>query len=86
MSASLAAALALALLALGTIWLRQQLGAVSAKHARAEAALRRRDRLAAMGELASTVAHESATRSTAWPCRPEDPARVCGPCRARRRA
>jgi signal transduction histidine kinase len=57
-SLSLAAALALAMLALGTIWLRHQLGVVSEKHARAEAALRRRDRLAAMGELASTVAHE----------------------------
>lgn len=57
-SLSLAAALALAMLALGTIWLRHQLSVVSEKHARAEAALRRRDRLAAMGELASTVAHE----------------------------
>lgn len=57
-SLSLAAALALAMLALGTIWLRHQLGVVSEKHARAEAALRRRDRLSAMGELASTVAHE----------------------------
>jgi signal transduction histidine kinase len=57
-SLSLAAALTLAMLALGTIWLRHQLGVVSEKHARAEAALRRRDRLSAMGELASTVAHE----------------------------
>jgi len=57
-SLSLAAALALAMLALGTIWLRHELGVVSEKHARAEAALRRRDRLSAMGELASTVAHE----------------------------
>jgi signal transduction histidine kinase len=38
--------------------LRQQFGILSEKHARAEEALRRRDRLAAMGELASTVAHE----------------------------
>ncbi len=55
---SLAAALALSLLALGTVWLRQSYAVLSAKHARAEAALRRRDRLSAMGELASTVAHE----------------------------
>lgn len=56
--ASLTAALALSLLALGTVWLRQSYAALSEKHARAEAALRRRDRLSAMGELASTVAHE----------------------------
>jgi signal transduction histidine kinase len=55
---SLAAALALSLLALGTVWLRQSYGVLSKKHALAEAALRRRDRLSAMGELASTVAHE----------------------------
>ena len=55
---SLAAALALSLLALGTVWLRQSYGVLSEKHALAEAALRRRDRLSAMGELASTVAHE----------------------------
>jgi signal transduction histidine kinase len=56
--ASLAAALSLSLLALGTVWLRQSYVALSEKHALAEAALRRRDRLSAMGELASTVAHE----------------------------
>jgi signal transduction histidine kinase len=55
---SLAAALALSLLALGTVWLRQAYSTLSEKHALAEAALRRRDRLSAMGELASTVAHE----------------------------
>jgi signal transduction histidine kinase len=55
---SLAAALALSLLALGTVWLRQAYSTLSEKHAHAEAALRRRDRLSAMGELASTVAHE----------------------------
>jgi signal transduction histidine kinase len=55
---SLAAALLLSLLALGTVWLRQAYTALSEKHALAEAALRRRDRLSAMGELASTVAHE----------------------------
>jgi signal transduction histidine kinase len=55
---SLAAALVLSLVALGTVWLRQEYSALSEKHARAEAALRRRDRLSAMGELASTVAHE----------------------------
>jgi signal transduction histidine kinase len=38
--------------------LRQRFGVLSEKHALAEEALRRRDRLAAMGELASTVAHE----------------------------
>ena len=55
---SLAAALLLSLLALGTVWLRQAYSTLSEKHALAEAALRRRDRLSAMGELASTVAHE----------------------------
>lgn len=43
-------------LALGT--LRKDYGALSERHARAQEALRRRDRLAAMGEMASTVAHE----------------------------
>jgi len=56
--ASLAAAFVLSTLALGTVWLWQQYGVLSRKHALAEAALRRRDRLSAMGELASTVAHE----------------------------
>ena len=58
LAVSLAAALLLSLLALGTVWLRQAYSTLSEKHALAEAALRRRDRLSAMGELASTVAHE----------------------------
>jgi signal transduction histidine kinase len=58
LAVSLGAALVLSLLALGTVWLRQAYAALSEKHALAEAALRRRDRLSAMGELASTVAHE----------------------------
>ncbi len=55
---SLAAALALGIVMIAFVVLWQQFGVLSEKHARAEAALRRRDRLAAMGELASTVAHE----------------------------
>jgi len=55
---SLAAALALGVVMIAFVVLRQQFGVLSEKHARAEEALRRRDRLAAMGELASTVAHE----------------------------
>ncbi len=55
---SLAAALALGVLMFAFVVLRQQFGVLAEKHARAEEALRRRDRLAAMGELASTVAHE----------------------------
>jgi signal transduction histidine kinase len=58
MTFSLAAALLLSLLALGTVWLRQAYATLSEKHKLAEEALRRRDRLSAMGELASTVAHE----------------------------
>ncbi len=38
--------------------LRQEHGVLREQHERAQEALRRRDRLAAMGELASTVAHE----------------------------
>jgi two-component system, NtrC family, sensor histidine kinase HydH len=49
---------ALVALAFGLAGLRRRYGVLSEKHARAEEALRRRDRLAAMGELASTVAHE----------------------------
>jgi signal transduction histidine kinase len=56
--ASVAAASGLVALAFGLAGLRRRYGALSEKHARAEAALKRRDRLAAMGELASTVAHE----------------------------
>jgi signal transduction histidine kinase len=55
---SLAAAFALGIVMFAFVGLRQQFGVLSEKHARAEEALRRRDRLAAMGELASTVAHE----------------------------
>ena len=58
MAFSLGGALVLSLLALGTVWLRQAYASLSEKHALAEAALRRKDRLSAMGELASTVAHE----------------------------
>jgi signal transduction histidine kinase len=58
LAVSLTAALVLSLLTLGTVWLRQSYEVLSEKHALAEAALRRRDRLSAMGELASTVAHE----------------------------
>jgi len=56
--AALLAAGTLVALAFGLTGLRRRYGALSVKHARAEEALRRRDRLAAMGELASTVAHE----------------------------
>jgi signal transduction histidine kinase len=56
--ASVAAASGLVALAFGLAGLRRRYGVLSEKHARAEEALRRRDRLAAMGELASTVAHE----------------------------
>jgi signal transduction histidine kinase len=55
---TVAAAGTLVALALGLAGLGRRYGVLSEKHARAEAALRRRDRLAAMGELASTVAHE----------------------------
>jgi len=55
---TLAAAIALAGLGIGAAWLRRKYALLSEEHARAEEALRRRDRLAAMGELASTVAHE----------------------------
>jgi signal transduction histidine kinase len=56
--ATVAAAGALVALAFGLAGLRRRYGVLSEKHARAEEALRRRDRLAAMGELSSTVAHE----------------------------
>lgn len=55
---SLTGALVLGGLALGLVWMRRDYGVLSRRHALAEQALRRRDRLAAMGELASTVAHE----------------------------
>jgi signal transduction histidine kinase len=56
--ATAAAAGVLVALAFGLAGLRRRYGVLSEKHARAEEALRRRDRLVAMGELASTVAHE----------------------------
>jgi signal transduction histidine kinase len=55
---SLLVALVVSLLMLWSIWLRRAYAVLSDRHARAEAALRRRDRLSAMGELAATVAHE----------------------------
>ncbi len=55
---TLAAAAALGVLAIGFAWIRRRFGALSVEHALAQEALRRRDRLSAMGELASTVAHE----------------------------
>ena len=58
LSLSLIGALALGIVMFAFVVLRQEFGVLTEKHARAEDALRRRDRLAAMGELASTVAHE----------------------------
>ena len=55
---SLGASLALAGLGVGTVWLQRKYSLLSARHELAREALRRRDRLAAMGELSSTVAHE----------------------------
>ena len=55
---SLAAAIAVGALALGLVWLQRDYGTLAEAHARAREALQRRDRLAAMGELSSTVAHE----------------------------
>lgn len=55
---SLSMALVLTLVAIGFLGLRREYGALSARHQAAQEALRRRDRLTAMGELASTVAHE----------------------------
>jgi signal transduction histidine kinase len=54
----MAACLGLAALGVRAAWLSALYERLSAKHARAEEALRRRDRLTAMGELAGTVAHE----------------------------
>lgn len=58
MAVSLTAGVVLGGLALGLVWLRREYGTLSDQHRRAQEALRRRDRLTAMGELASTVAHE----------------------------
>ena len=58
LSLLLAAALALCIAMFALVALRQEFGVLTEEHARAQEALRRRDRLAAMGELASTVAHE----------------------------
>jgi signal transduction histidine kinase len=55
---TLATSLALAFVGAGVVWLQRKHELLGARHARAQEALRRRDRLAAMGELASTVAHE----------------------------
>jgi signal transduction histidine kinase len=52
------AVVALVALALAFVSLQQRYGTLSIEHARARDALGRRDRLAAMGELAATVAHE----------------------------
>jgi len=54
----LLSALALGVLALSFVGLRREHGSLREQHALAQEALRRKDRLAAMGELASTVAHE----------------------------
>jgi signal transduction histidine kinase len=58
LSLSLAASLALAFLGIGTVWLQRKYSLLSERHDRTREALRRKDRLAAMGELSSTVAHE----------------------------
>jgi len=58
LAVSLSIVLVLMMVTLGLVTLRRQYGELSARHAAAEQALRRRDRLSAMGELASTVAHE----------------------------
>jgi signal transduction histidine kinase len=58
LAVSLSASAALGVLAVGLVWLRRQYGALSVAHRRAREALRQRDRLAAMGEMAAVVAHE----------------------------
>lgn len=55
---SLLTALGIGALAIAFVVLQRRHGVLREEHARAQEALRRRDRLAAMGELASTVAHE----------------------------
>ncbi len=57
-AASLAAAVLLGAVGLGLVWLNARYGTLADAHRKAREALERRDRLAAMGELASTVAHE----------------------------
>lgn len=56
--ASSLVALLLGVLGLGLVWLNTRYGTLADAHRKAREALERRDRLAAMGELASTVAHE----------------------------
>lgn len=56
--ASTLVALGLGVLGLGLVWLNARYGTLADAHRKAREALERRDRLAAMGELASTVAHE----------------------------
>jgi len=58
LAVSLSTALVLTLVAIGFLGLRREYGELRERHEAAEEALRRRDRLTAMGELASTVAHE----------------------------
>ena len=58
MGLSLGTSLALATVGVGALWLRRSYALLSEQHRRAEIALARRDRLVAMGELASGVAHE----------------------------
>ena len=58
LAVSLTGAVVLGALGFGLVWLRRAYGSLTEEHARAQEALRRRDRLAAMGELASSVAHE----------------------------
>jgi signal transduction histidine kinase len=58
LAVSLLSALGLGVLALAFVGLRREHGSLREQHALAQEALRRKDRLAAMGELASTVAHE----------------------------
>ena len=55
---ALSIVLGLSALLIAFVGLQREHGALRVQHARAQEALRRRDRLAAMGELASTVAHE----------------------------
>jgi signal transduction histidine kinase len=58
LAASLSGVLVLSVAALGFVWLRHEYGDLSARHARAQEALRYQERQAAIGTLAATVAHE----------------------------